>query len=277
MDGRFNSLAQLLFQKPLEQCSTEEIRRFAQQYPYFGPAHFLLLKKVPAGTEEYNALYQKALLFYHNPAQFSDFLNPQQTDYDFNNFEVQPAIEKQEQPEVPAEPEPLPAPVAEIVPESKADIVVVEETVTPIQVEEPVKETSISVTPPKEPLPELTFEPYHTVDYFASQGIKLSQEELPKDQLGKQLKSFTEWLKVMKRLPATDLVKTVDSSAEKKVENLAEHSIQTANIITEAMAEVWLRQGATHKALDIYNKLSLQNPSKRAYFAAKIENLKKSL
>jgi hypothetical protein len=47
-------------------------------------------------------------------------------------------------------------------------------------------------------------------------------------------------------------------------------------VVTEAMAEVWLKQGNNGKALDIYNKLSLLNPSKKAYFAAKIENLKPS-
>jgi len=123
---------------------------------------------------------------------------------------------------------------------------------------------------------ELAFEPFHTVDYFASQGIKISQEELPKDKLGKQLKSFTEWLKTMKRLPAVQIEQSVETSAEKKVESMASHSVTESNVVTEAMAEVWLKQGNKEKALDIYNKLSLLNPSKKAYFAAKIENLKLS-
>jgi hypothetical protein len=42
------------------------------------------------------------------------------------------------------------------------------------------------------------------------------------------------------------------------------------------MAEVWVKQGNTSKAIEVYNKLSLLNPSKRAYFATKIENLKRS-
>jgi hypothetical protein len=39
------------------------------------------------------------------------------------------------------------------------------------------------------------------------------------------------------------------------------------------MAEVWMRQGNKEKAIEIYNKLSLLNPSKKAYFAAKINSL----
>jgi hypothetical protein len=40
------------------------------------------------------------------------------------------------------------------------------------------------------------------------------------------------------------------------------------------MAEVYLQQGKPKKAIEIYQKLSLLNPSKSAYFAAKLEILK---
>ena len=120
------------------------------------------------------------------------------------------------------------------------------------------------------------FEPYHTVDYFASQGIKLSQEELPKDKFGKQLKSFTEWLKTLKRLPPTEVSKEVDPSTESKVQHLAEDSVHQSEVVTEAMAEVWIKQGNKQKAIETYNKLGLLNPSKKAYFAGLIENLKRS-
>jgi len=123
---------------------------------------------------------------------------------------------------------------------------------------------------------DLVFEPYHTVDYFASQGIKLSQEEIPKDKFGKQLKSFTEWLKTLKRLPATEVTKEIDTSAESQVQHLAEDSVHRSDVVTEAMAEVWIKQGNKEKAIETYNKLGLLNPSKKAYFAGLIENLKRS-
>lgn len=121
----------------------------------------------------------------------------------------------------------------------------------------------------------ITFEPYHTVDYFASQGIKLSQTEASNDRFGKQVKSFTEWLKTMKKLPTTAITHNTDGAGESKVANLAAHSLQNADVVTESMAEVWVKQGNIQKASELYNKLSLQNPSKKAYFAAKIESLKK--
>jgi hypothetical protein len=45
-------------------------------------------------------------------------------------------------------------------------------------------------------------------------------------------------------------------------------------VVTETMADVWIKQGEIEKAIDIYNKLSLLNPSKSDYFAAKIRDLK---
>ena len=119
----------------------------------------------------------------------------------------------------------------------------------------------------------LTFEPYHTIDYFASQGIRLKPDENPGDKLGKQLKSFTDWLKVMRRLPQKDRETVPDRVAEQAVQNFAAHSIESKDVVTEAMAEVLFKQGMRDRARLIYEKLSLLNPDKRAYFAAKIEQL----
>jgi hypothetical protein len=123
---------------------------------------------------------------------------------------------------------------------------------------------------------ELTFEPYHTVDYFASQGIKFVPEDKPADRFSQQLKSFTEWLKTLKRLPESDTSKIADPGAEEKVQKLADHSISEDEVVTESMAEVWMKQGNKEKAIEIYHKLSLLNPAKSAYFASLIEQVKNS-
>jgi len=119
----------------------------------------------------------------------------------------------------------------------------------------------------------LVFEPFHTIDYFASQGIKLTLDENPNDKLGKQLKSFTEWLKGMRRLPHKDREVIPDRVAEEAVQNIAAHSIESKDVLTETMAEVLAMQGMRERARVVYEKLSLLNPGKRAYFAAKIEQL----
>ena len=118
------------------------------------------------------------------------------------------------------------------------------------------------------------FQSYHTIDYFASQGIKVSAQVQPQDKLGTQLRSFTEWLKTMKRLPPSKLEDELDDSHNSDVAALAAHSIEDKEIVTETMAEVLAKQGKTARALDIYHKLSLLNPSKSAYFADKIGELK---
>jgi hypothetical protein len=125
---------------------------------------------------------------------------------------------------------------------------------------------------------EPLFEPYHTIDYFASLGIKLRQEDL-KDKLGIQLKSFTEWLRSMKRIAPTSAeaqANAFDETLQQSIQEIAGHSIEGKEVVTEAMADVWLKQGNVQKAIAIYEKLSLLNPVKSAYFAAQIEKLKAS-
>ncbi|MET0394309.1 MAG: hypothetical protein ABW019_14280 [Chitinophagaceae bacterium] len=119
----------------------------------------------------------------------------------------------------------------------------------------------------------LVFEPYHTVDYFASQGIRTPLAEKSGDRFSQQLKSFTEWLKAMKRLPEPTAA-AQPTAGEEQVDQMAERSVTGREVITETMAEVWEKQGNHAKAIDTYSKLSLLNPSKSAYFAAKIEHLK---
>jgi hypothetical protein len=117
------------------------------------------------------------------------------------------------------------------------------------------------------------FEPLHTIDYFASQGIRLTLEENPTDPLGRQLKSFTDWLRTMRRLPQKDREIIPNRVAEQAVQNFAAHSIEGKEPVTETMAEVLAKQGMPDRARIVYEKLSLLNPDKSAYFAAKIEQL----
>ncbi len=119
----------------------------------------------------------------------------------------------------------------------------------------------------------ISFEPLHATDYFASLGIKLSGEIQPTDKLGKQLKSFTEWLKTMKKIHR-ELEEKQNGQAEITIQKLAENSNQQQEVVTESMADVLLLQGKAKKAIELYKKLSLLDNSKSAYFAAKIDQLK---
>ncbi|THU34836.1 hypothetical protein FAM09_22845 [Niastella caeni] len=122
-------------------------------------------------------------------------------------------------------------------------------------------------------LGEPIFESYHTIDYFASQGIKLGQADF-KDKMGKQLKSFTDWLRSMKRIGPLESNTSLDEVTNQSIQRIAEHSVEEKEILTEAMAEVWAKQGNADKAIRVYEKLSLLNPAKSPYFAGRIEQLK---
>ncbi|HSK13998.1 MAG TPA: hypothetical protein VK907_12345, partial [Phnomibacter sp.] len=117
----------------------------------------------------------------------------------------------------------------------------------------------------------IAIEPYHTVDYFASQGIKAEQAAENKEptKLDEQVKSFTEWLKSMKKLsyqPATNYV-------DPRVDSQAVKSLSDKDIVTEAMAEVWAKQGKYEQAAQVYAKLMLLHPEKTHYFAARLQDL----
>lgn len=114
----------------------------------------------------------------------------------------------------------------------------------------------------------------HTIDYFASQGIKVDLTAIPQDKLTAHLRKFTDWLKQIKQAQGTpnDLGTTLEM--EKAVAETAKNSNETREVLTETMADVLEKQGQVEKAIQLYIKLSFINPEKSSYFAAKIEQLK---
>ena len=315
-----DTISQTLVRKNLADCTVNELRELAQQYPYFSPLHVLLSAKLKADNDRTTkAEYQKTSLYFNNimwldyllsgPATVVKSHTTERKDFeDVHTLESEPtsndeyaAVEEDaftsneihnqsphadnnrgdiiiESPENSLETNlPQDSPVAD---DAAIQIEKAEsgkeshtpEINEPDQAELKIPEIKISTVDPS--VVPLTFEPYHTVDYFASQGIKMREENKPTDRFSQQLKSFTEWLKTMKKIPAVEIAKASDSAGEQKVEQMAATSITDREVVTEAMAEVWEKQGEKDKAREIYRKLSLLDPSKSAYFAAKIESLK---
>lgn len=249
MNAKIDQIVQSVLQKKsLAECSVVELQNLAEQYPYSSAMQLLFTAKLKTTDQDkFKQQLQKASLFFNNPLWLNHLLN---------DAEPIPAFIEQQQEQKPSTQAPE---------EIKKE-------------QEPVLEIpSLKIEVPNTSNQELTFEPYHTVDYFASQGVKFKPEDKPQDKFGRQLKSFTEWLKILKQAPATEINKPIDTNQEQKVEQLAAHSIEDRDVMTEAMAEVWEKQGNAVKAIEIYNKLGLLNPSKISYFAAKIEQLKNSI
>jgi len=295
-----NRLAKLLLNKSLDECSVEELQRITDKYPYFNAGHLLAATKVQStDTVESKAIIQKAGLHFH-PSQLTSFVNTagnavvikkEITEPTIIQPLVEPVIEKVEEPVVPgletSDPtetvitgseEKIIVPETQQVPLSEPQQIINEQPETnsstaTTRIQSVVAESTIS-NPETNDLP-LAFEPFHTVDYFASQGIKVKLEDNPPDKFTKQLKSFTDWLKTMKKLPVVEAATpAINETSEKKVEQLAEVSLTDSNVVTEAMAEVWIKQGNTQKAIEIYHKLSLLEPAKSPYFASRISDLK---
>ena len=248
----------LLKKNSLQECSTDELKNLAEQYPYFSTAQFLYACKLKAENHPlFQQQLQKTSLYFNNPLWLDLAIR-----YDEKDLSTAAAA----------------FPVYE---ETNNDELVIENPQRRIAENEIQASETVSVEVKAETKKEisetgLVFEPYHTVDYFASQGIKQVQEIKPQDRFGQQLKSFTEWLKTIRRMQPQEIAALGDSRTEEKVIEMAVHSIEDRNVVTEAMAEVWIKQGHPEKAIDIYNKLSLLNPSKSSYFAGLIENLKHS-
>ncbi len=230
-----------------------------KEHPYFGLAQFYKLKQTGASAVDYSEIAAKTNLFFSNPY----YLNAQLLIEDkVDEYIYQKPIQTEDELQHPA----------------NAVIKKKIETFTAV-VEERNEETNIPVVE-KPALPEnvdeteLLFQPLHASDYFASQGIKLSDDALANDKLGKQLKSFTAWLKTMKKVHP-DKLPAVTAILETAVQTQAEKSNIEEEIVTEPMAEAYVQQIKYAKAIEIYSKLSLLNPAKSAYFAAKIDSLKK--
>lgn len=263
-----------LYQKIFREQGQPSVARMDEmitQYPWFAAAHYFRLY---ADARLDTPAARKAALFFNNPLLLQLRLNQPNLSYHAPEplepvSEIQPPIH---------EPTTVLEPVQ---PEAVIDIVSEVPSTNEENVQPPIPEVEIAPevvsTPEPSTIPaggDLMFEPLHTTDYFASQGIKLSEEAKTNDKLGKQLKSFTEWLKTMKKLPPAAASTSEDIPVDTRVAEIAENSNKELEIYTESLADVYLSQGKISKAHEIYRKLILLNPDKSAYFAAKIDQSK---
>jgi len=265
MHELINKLTFSLFRKnSLEECSAEEIEDLAKQYPYFSSAQLLLsAKQKQINHQDFEKQLLATSLHVNNPLWLNHLLNSKPSIKEKITAEEKfPVAEVNEEPfndELVLE-NPRHGPEAAVTQDEKT-------SVTPLpSIIKKVEDKDQS----------LTFDPYYTVDYFASQGIKNVIEEKPNDRFSQQLKSFTEWLKTIRQMPPHQIAAMTDGNSEEKVVQLATNSLEEKDVDTEAMAEVWIKQGHPEKAAEIYHKLSLLNPSKSSYFAVLIEKLKKN-
>src|SRR5215218_10990565 len=89
MANRFDVFTQQLFQKDISDCSVEELQNLANDYPYFAPAQYaLLIKLKETDYSSYQARLQKAILYYHDPLVFDQFINEEKYVFEFSTKEA---------------------------------------------------------------------------------------------------------------------------------------------------------------------------------------------
>lgn len=270
-------LVQSLFEKEsLEEMTLDEFRRIADQYPYSSIVQFLYSCKLKSVYHlDFPEQVTHTALFFSSPQwlhyQLSDESEQgnfrlNQYDKNFNNISEDIPGEVQETVYVDEEDEQHVAyPQEEISPSSNDTTETAAEDNAHIEILPEVEPEETVVVP---------IEPYHTVDYFASQGIKTTIQDST-DDLGIKVRTFTAWLKTLKRLqPATEISEIEDNDEE--IDSGYEQATAQEIIATEAMAEVYLKQGLAQKAIEVYAKLSLQNPANSHIFAAKIIKIKEN-
>lgn len=152
--------------------------------------------------------------------------------------------------------------------------------------------------------------PIYTEDYFLHQGMNVSNDipagmnkgegEPGIDGQDKSLMvvmSFSEWLMFYKKKKQQEqeevkdqkelktmwqkekLAAALEEENEEIPENVFEMAVNSItkeeNLISESLADVMVKQGRYDRAIDMYKKLSLRKPQKKAYFARKIEEIQK--
>ncbi len=235
------------------------LNNLTAKHPYFSPAQFFLLQKTAADNNGFETQAVKTNILFNNPHWLHFQLQQTNiaTGVDENILPVEINTVNHESEPVIDMPDDTDA----------AEESAMEPEIEPMKIELKMPEQKANLDE------AMLFEPMHMVDYFASQGIKLTDEVQMADKLGKQLKSFTEWLKTMKKVHVESEAETTGET-DSNIQTLAENSNADTGVLTESMAEVFAKQGKMDKASELYQKLSLLNPAKSTYFAAKIENLK---
>jgi hypothetical protein len=289
------AITHLTGQRGLHSVSETVLEDMIAAYPYFSPAHVLLAARKyvqQQGSEQSLNNLGSSLVHVQNHAwlqvlltQTGDLITevgmPEEKAHDIHSRpaleipsmeqvrDIIRSIDPRELPDNPADVDDTDLPEASLedelqLPDERLSGLLSEQLA---DFKKPVSDT--------DPLPDVIAPvKLHTIDYFASQGIRIDLSQVTQDKLTSQLRKFTDWLKHMKQQSQQPTDLGTDAGLEQAAALIAENSNESREVVTETMAEVLTKQGQVDKAIQLYIKLSFINPEKSAYFAAKIQQLK---
>jgi len=278
----------------LSEIDQETVTALVEAFPYFVPARYMeaaeqhRLEPFASSTMSMMQLYRGNWLLYWQFMQ--DALGEQALNADAL---AEKMMEEAEEPRLtPQEEQILHAEEAYITPEVE-EIVMAEET--SYFFEETKNEPVVAEND------ETLILPIYTEDYFLHQGVHVSNDipetpELTETEKAKSLMvvmSFSEWLMFYKTRSMQEKEEQEDQRALKSMwqkeklaaaleeeneeipENVFEMAMNSISVeddlISESLADIYIKQGKYDRAVEMYRKLSLRNPQKSAYFARKIE------
>jgi len=278
----------------LSETDQETVTALVEAFPYFVPARYMeaaeqhRLEPFASSTMSMMQLYRGNWLLYWQFMQ--DALGEQALNADAL---AEKMMEEAEEPRLTSQEEQiLQAEEAYITPEVE-EIVMAEET--SYFFEETKNESVVAEND------ETLILPIYTEDYFLHQGVHVSNDipetpELTETEKAKSLMvvmSFSEWLMFYKTRSMQEKEEQEDQRALKSMwqkeklaaaleeeneeipENVFEMAMNSISVeddlISESLADIYIKQGKYDRAVEMYRKLSLRNPQKSAYFARKIE------
>lgn len=262
----------LEYPHPLNDAEQQKVTVLLERYPYLVPAQWMKSAERFASEGFSQDMLHNSHLYMGNWMHFYTAMNtangPVKTEIGINQEEIELL-------------------------ESEEEILDTEETLI-------LDETMIAE---KSELDDL-IQPVYAENYFQHQGIEVSDEipELVEQEEDDEksllvMMGFDEWLLFLKkkneakkseeedkamlrsmwqREKLAAAMGEEDDNIPEAVFEMAINSIDKQDImVSEPLAEIHVKQGRYDKAIEIYRKLSLQNPEKKTYFAAKINHLNK--
>ena len=194
-------LIQSLFEKEsLEEMTLDEFRSISEQYPYSSIVQFLYSCKLKSVYHlDFPEQVTHTALFFPSPQWLNYQLSDEseignfrliQYDINFNNVSEDVPVEIDQSNENTWEYD-----------EEQSNFSSTENEMASVENKEEITQHQPLILKENNPVEtlQIPIEPYHTVDYFASQGIKTLLDN-QNDDLGKKVRSFTAWLKTMKSL-----------------------------------------------------------------------------